>query len=1316
MSFEPAQRFLSVSSASDPAELLGLTGGETSRTIAAIDEALRRRLAQTYNHPDGRSEEADALRRRLRDAAATLRSRVAPTVQHVNVSRVRGNAPPLTEFDRNVLAVLVGSGGWNAVSRARLIAMAATHGVTSDGLLKIITGLCRYAGPGHDGGTVGAAVQRALLTPQPTQPVMTGGLPSVKTAVVTATPNSPIAHSPGRAATNGPPLRPQTVPQPQSSEPSVDEEETEEGRARRRTWAFSLAFGLLTLVIGAMAIYALAPRTLVENPLADLRTTPAPDPAESQRGAREPGEAVDPSELSNSQPAQRRPARPLHNWGIAKFDSLPTFQWPIPERARDAKLIADTAPDELDALARRIEVSGNLALNASRMWSDIIENVSASWVLLDERTARAIEHRLIDVFVAAAGATASTGDGSDPDSAGSRLLSELAAPARLSDPLDLWRGTWKVAMLASITTHPDPPEQVKGAAREMLAQALNSPTREFTNDRRLSAMSAASSWLRFVVPKMIEAVDDVPRGYELWEMWIEAQKHIGPSERANAALVQAVREILKQYSSRHRLASVGYVENGMPSPSSAPREPSADLRIIGRLLQEADFSGSAQTREQFLALLDDEEIALPDLWLITSLLASSSESDVRWFEENERYVVDPVQAGVLDRVRQEIDRAWPESAARIVQRNRPDIDPVIGAHWHRVAERMAEDAMEVGSEEAMLRQIVRSARMGEAAALLVANVPVRAERSIEVVEKNEAPRTADTGESVGVPARSEGSWAVQYDEARRDVEERMRLLAALRAQVAGDLHTDDAAVFVREVYRGTPAELRELAQEILLTAFPRGPNVAREMLDQFPSHGNVPRAAGLSQTLGRYIGQTLPMEQGRAEEWTAQVRLGLVEHLLALLHDKSPIIQSISDELGDAYRQQAGALHRQQFDPAAQAGWSPSFGAASIFEYWLTRAQAHAASRLGEEIEAIERRHAARLRLADGPIQTTIAYRIGALEFMAVAIRAEEPGLDRRISRLLEDAAAKRQTAQSALLQALLVERATLELWRIRLDVFNDVGAEDELSTLRPSNTAHRAYMLPIWRAAAITAPLYVSTPAERASERWNDRLEALTPYEPLAYFELAEEIADIGDSRDVPLAKRLFGLAGALAPDTLGRSACLAIADLEEDPRAKQRLLALATMLGDIGDPFVSGNAGNDGPQSAEDSRQHKLAALAISEAFSHYRQGQGQRAATMLRRDDLMQLLRTVESALPWASADAFLSECASRSTQLSIADRRLVGLLQVERFLLSGAERDWAMELAFEHGRPLIEVDPSRLDKALNVDASRPYYREGQWRIRP
>ena len=84
------------------------------------------------------------------------------------------------------------------------------------------------------------------------------------------------------------------------------------------------------------------------------------------------------------------------------------------------------------------------------------------------------------------------------------------------------------------------------------------------------------------------------------------------------------------------------------------------------------------------------------------------------------------------------------------------------------------------------------------------------------------------------------------------------------------------------------------------------------------------------------------------------------------------------------------------------------------------------------------------------------------------------------------------------------------------------------------------------------------------AMSQWTERLELLTPEDPLAYFELGEEVQDAATTRqERALARALFGLAGLLDRATLGRSAALAIASLEETPLAKRRLEAAAALLG---------------------------------------------------------------------------------------------------------------------------------------------------------
>ncbi|MHC4992611.1 MAG: hypothetical protein ACYTGC_16695, partial [Planctomycetota bacterium] len=223
-------------------------------------------------------------------------------------------------------------------------------------------------------------------------------------------------------------------------------------------------------------------------------------------------------------------------------------------------------------------------------------------------------------------------------------------------------------------------------------------------------------------------------------------------------------------------------------------------------------------------------------------------------------------------------------------------------------------------------------------------------------------------------------------------------------------------------------------------------------------------------------------------------------------------------------------------------------------------------------------------------------------------------------------------------------------------------------------------------------------------------RLEALDPDRPLDYFELAEEVADAAATpADGLLAHRLFGLAGALDPPRLGRSAALALADLEEEPLAKRRLHALAWLLG--------GRSAAVGP--VEESVRtwdagSNATILAVIDAFSLYRRGYGNRATSVLRQPGAMELLEALDPVLP-GGVNRFLEDCrVYRNGQLAprLSEDEITRMLRIESALLSGSERAWSGELLLSRGTPLIEVDPDRLADALGVDVSRPVYRRGRW----
>jgi hypothetical protein len=329
--------------------------------------------------------------------------------------------------------------------------------------------------------------------------------------------------------------------------------------------------------------------------------------------------------------------------------------------------------------------------------------------------------------------------------------------------------------------------------------------------------------------------------------------------------------------------------------------------------------------------------------------------------------------------------------------------------------------------------------------------------------------------------------------------------------------------------------------------------------------------------------------------------------------------------------------------------------------------------------------------LVEGPIQQFLIERLADLDGLAVLLGHEQPAQRALAATILEQSAERREAMDSALAQAIEVERAITRLWMARFGA--DAG---------PTGTGLAS---PLRGAVPQASPTTIDPGV--VPEDWMARLEALSPRDPSAYLDLAEEIADANDDAGLrEVAAQLFGLAGALDPQGLGRSASLALADMEGDDLPRRRLLALAAILG-RGRPLdaIDSPAG-PGELSGE-------AALAVSEAFSHFRQGRGSRALALLEADGAMRAFLMCERAVPNGTA-RFLEDCkhyqGNRRPQLAPGD--VTDMLWLESALLAGADRSWSGELLLTRGQPLIEVNPDRLDRAFGVDASRPCWRDGRW----
>lgn len=1226
---EQFQRYLSDVEGTDPFSVLGLTP-ETCSTVR-IEDSLRRRIALTYARNGGSSDEAEQVRSALRAAADELRH---PERRRYHAESRRSNpAHMLTPFDRAVLAILVASSGWNVLSRARLVGLAASRGITVQGLMKVIAGLSQYA---KTGGPRLAMAQ--IASGQPRFP--TGG----------------VGHGPFAQMTQ--------VGQ------ALFERFTPEWREQstRTTVMLSMFFGILAVLVCVLAIgYFVLP--LTESPSPSQALTDAP-PARGAAPTTVPGEGMEPEERHNS----RRDVVPAP----LMFEQWPTFRVELPDEIVEARQRAADLPVELETLSRRLLLDIDASDAIFHKWEAIVDDAAASWMLLDPELLRRIEDGIIDVLYVA----------SDSLRTRDRLLRMIVPnDVRSLEPIDVCRGAWKIGMLTRIS-HSDllSPAMIDDA-RAQLRVAMQHVNVE--RSAQFEPRDAQAHWLDAARKYRIERHSG--DGFTFWECWLAAREHTATQEALYTAVGEAIKNLLHQ-----------------------PRdffEYEPPVRILGRLIEALDFETSPATKEVILPFVTDEQFSADALYVLSSLLARAP--GAAWFVDE--FVVPPEADMVMRRrLADRIERAWPdlatiESELRVAGAGL-HIDDIIAEAWRELFNRVV--SIEDGrDEEANIRRLVAATRLNEAAVHLAEQNTHRSERALIAIESLlESERGADAGRRRSTtnprgrtgPAESEqpatrtgasdAEWARDYQRAGRDVNERLDLLHTLRERSRPDLSENAASVFVREVYRGVPREVRETAQSVLLDRFQSAPTVALEMLDQFV---DVPRTRMTSDMISRFTGRTL--RDARRDEWHIHARRALAEHVLALRFPQELPVDSFASDLNQAHYQQSAAIRRRS--DAVSEQLRPTDSIVQLYESWRERAESlqPRSHVVPTDRHGLAQRHLTRLRLANHSMQQYIAHQIGVLELLAYVTSVEQPALVEHIDALLAENARRRTNAVHALEQAWLIERGISALWHLR---FFPAEREERRSHMSDAGAADgRPRSNPV--SATDTHP----------GNKWTARLESLRPNQPEAYFTLAEEVADAARSdAERQLARQLFSLAGLLDPDRLAASASLALRELETNEQRRSRLLALAAMLNpamSIRVEFIEGRPGGGL------ARFDGAVVLELSYAFSAYRQGDGRRAINLLE-GDAGDLLDDLPGAMPGGRSGLIeRSRTITRGQRPNLSSDRLERMLGVEVSLLSSIdERSWSGELLLFGNAPLIEADPDRLDDLLNVDEDRPYYRDGRW----
>lgn len=1277
-------RFLGVTGDADAFRLLALTPGQRHPT--AIQRGLESQLARVNRHPDANSSDADLVRGHLRAAAEALRAGLpfvvspgtkqpGPVVDpppRVNPPASAPAPPPeawnpnrhglnLTSFDRTVLAVLVACEGWNSRSRAKLVAMAARHNISPQGLTKVVTGLSAYArhgGKRFDVQAITGGAQRFEAPPVP---------PSQDTKVTDS-------------------WQEQLIPE----------------ITRGGPWAtvkLSMLFAAITLMLGVLFV-----RLLMRTDSFPPRTSP-PSITETTAAPQVQSPSVTPP--IDDDHAPRR---------LVQYPRYPTFRGDrSPTPATDAADQSPRLPDLFDQLARKLAVSERPSAASHQDWKVYNEQAGLAWALMNDAILNAVRVKFIEVLFAAADRPSVTND----------LLSTLASSAgTVHEPLDIWRGAWVSGMLGEIAVRADAPPVLRDQARRELSKVIAADLSEVGMSFRAAARAwldraTADLVLRAIIPEQeydawelwIGAHTALGRGDDFEVSILDAIESMMRSPRDLAAPGPAA-DIVGRLLTLLDFQSSPQVQRRVVGFFNDEDIENRDLWALSTLLATSgavpwfdealvvSFDAPAAARRRVASLIADRwpTMTIDPAMETGSAITINARLGGRWKNLAEKRLVGARNLTLEPRpevlLRILLEAAWINQAAASL------------AQQDVVAAQDSIEQIENGWTWSP-RPSLGWSRNG---VLRVPQTPPqpRGRGSGPKPVGPSIPLGGGIGQGISRVRGPDGVWAQVYEQSRRSTDQRMILLRELRATAGSDLGPIDAAVLVGAAYRSPTPEVREFAQIIVLELFQTGPNVAIELLDQLV---DAPTRDATSDFITTVAGVLLPPV--RSAQWRFEARVAMLDHVLSLFPTPWDEMDALAVAINDTYLDRLLLLRPEMANLARPR--RPEVTIEKLVTAWKREASALVVTRpMALSLPGIERRHVTRLSLARGPIERAVAGQVTLLELLAYTANAEQPVLAEEVALVLTGAAFKRRDAGHILQQAVLTELAMTRLWLMRLTVpsgharrplpeealdLNVQGApRDTLAT--SSHVLERVVEL-------VLLPGHHLAPQD-ADDEWIARLEALLPEDPNGYFTLAEEIADAAQlDRELDLARHLFRLAAVLGPVRFGHSAALALADLETNPKEKRRLLALATLLDRrVGQP-------NWLPMQEQVSVDRGSAA-SLSEILSVYRRGYGSRALNMLNQsEDAQRLLVAFGDAL---GGERRIRENMQRyrSGDLSPikAEDELVRFLRVERALLAGDARTWGGELLLNRDRTLVEVDPSDLAASFHVDPARPFFRHGRW----
>lgn len=943
----------------------------------------------------------------------------------------------LTDFDRDVLTVLLSSGGWNATTPSRLALVAKRYGVSPGGLARVIAGLSAAARSGRLQGALDE-VRRSgsSRTPGRSHGRASGGGSRGESFRSSARDGTMSIAFPGGASV---PTKFGSNGDAASVPGAGDFASLPLGRRDSVLVAVVMSLLGISVVLFTVLVVMLwrywderAQATALKPPAArdgadhaidhatqrdgGASASSAMTSAPTRNGAGSASASLDLNLPAGAPPSATATGSPPVPVVPVSYPRVPGFKATLASLELDQALaVARGSAFALEAIAN--EAPDDRASIAA--WSEAQNAIGRAWPRLDAVTRRVLLDRSMALLRRV-----------DDSATAELLIAPLRAHlvAAPQSPGAMWRGAWAAGVLGSLLSEPGlSPEVVAVIAQQRMAPA------EGAGDA-FDRFTAA--WLDQRLPEIADRLlTGAPQDdFDRFEAWIEAQRQVRADTEVQEVWLRAI-ELLLHRALRFDL------------PGTAPD-------LVGRFASMVEWRtstpGAAAVARRFSRWMHDSTIPAQRLWAFGSILRQGRFAP--WFEapmligdratmEDRNAALSRIMAAigpttdetvVMPRIPREFAQRWEALASRALASDdgRREVAPGISVASLRGAGPASTPSNRaLAGAEVLYRLAELSASGG---LLLAGRSGESAQRLSEIEAAWNKPLLAGLGpggRSLPVPDEpsGDGLLAKRLDEVRT-AQERIEIVRRKRAEAALDLGPQDAARLVREAYQGEPSALRLTAQGVIVDSFASGRRVAQELIDQFVLTGGAD--AALARFVERLTGERLPPHPNPA--FRAKAMAALLRHRLRLSehawHGVDALLERTAAQESARLDAEGGASEpfRDSTDPSEAID--------AIGDLLRARAGARIAMQpFPASLDTLDRRDEARRALADGAAQRLVASLWRALELDAYLAAADRPSLVPALKDLLAKAQAEATAASSAIDQACAVERARVTLLGARI-------------------------------------------------------------------------------------------------------------------------------------------------------------------------------------------------------------------------------------------------------------------------------------------